>query len=236
MSLVIELILIGGFFVLYPIFGGLTYRGQQRAIRAGRISRWRLYNEILLAEWAATLLVVGYWILEGLSWRELGLTGPWNRATAIAWVLALVAVGALAAQVLIGRHKDEWRRQVRSQLDAVDGLMPTSRSESLGFTAVAFTAGFCEEVLYRGFLFWWLQHLGLGTIAAAAGTVIFFGAAHLYQGWLGGLRAAAAGVFLIALTVLAGSLWPAIVLHVLGDLVSGWTARVARAEPTPSPA
>ena len=102
----------------------------------------------------------------------------------------------------------------------------------LGFAVVSLTAGFCEEVLFRGFLFGWLQHLGMGVAPAAIGTVLAFGFAHSYQGWKGTFKTAVAGTILVGLTLLAESLWPAILLHIGSDLLAGWTSMEARPKST----
>ncbi|MEM7479669.1 MAG: CPBP family intramembrane glutamic endopeptidase [Acidobacteriota bacterium] len=230
MSTFLEPLLLLSYFVIYPLIGWLTFERQRRAIREGRSSRWLLYGEIFLVEWVATAAVAGIWISSQLSSSALGLDWPSGERATLAWSLAMVALAALATQVATGRKSAGWRQQMRDELAPVDALMPTRSREMAGFAALSLTAGFCEEVLFRGFLFWWLQSLGLNVAFAAVGTVVVFGLAHSYQGPKGLLRATAAGAVLIALVLLAGSLWPAILLHMGMDLIGGWTALAAHSK------
>jgi membrane protease YdiL (CAAX protease family) len=103
--------------------------------------------------------------------------------------------------------------------------MPRSRAEVRRFTAVSFTAGFCEEFLYRGYFLWALTPF-LGWWGAAALSVPLFGLAHAYQGWRGIVRTALVGAGFVAIVALLDSLWPAIVLHFLVDAFSGVMAWV----------
>ena len=56
------------------------------------------------------------------------------------------------------------------------------------------TAGICEELLFRGFLTWYLAH-HVGLPVAAAAQVVIFGVAHLYQGFGGIVKTGFAGAF-----------------------------------------
>jgi membrane protease YdiL (CAAX protease family) len=104
--------------------------------------------------------------------------------------------------------------------------MPHTRQELYWFSGVSLTAGFCEEFLYRGY-FIWVFAPWLGWWGAAALSLPFFAIAHLYQGWNGVLRTAAAGAIFTLLVAAFQSLWPAIALHALVDLGSGTMAWLA---------
>ncbi|MBN2243478.1 MAG: CPBP family intramembrane metalloprotease, partial [Acidobacteria bacterium] len=92
---------------------------------------------------------------------------------------------------------------------------------------LSLTAGFCEEVLYRGFLMWYAM-TWLPGAAAVLVSAVLFGAAHLYLGWgVGVLRATIMGGVLGAAYLLTGTLWVPIVLHAAVDVTSGLTASTA---------
>ncbi|HEX2729856.1 MAG TPA: CPBP family intramembrane glutamic endopeptidase [Rubrobacteraceae bacterium] len=80
-------------------------------------------------------------------------------------------------------------------------LLPSTREERWVFAALSVTAGICEEILFRGFLLFYLQDFFLGLPLAAAVTVssIVFGMAHLYQGGKGVLGT---GVFVLGMALL----------------------------------
>ncbi len=66
-------------------------------------------------------------------------------------------------------------------------LLPQTATEKRWFDAVSVTAGICEEIIYRGFLFAyfaaWLPGAAAGVVIVLAGLV--FGLGHLYQGAAG---------------------------------------------------
>ena len=60
-----------------------------------------------------------------------------------------------------------------------------------------------------------------GIVAAALASSVLFGMGHAYQGVVGVAKTAGVGLVLAAITLLSGSLVPAILLHAVLDLTSG---------------
>lgn len=99
-------------------------------------------------------------------------------------------------------------------------FLPVTPSERRWFAALCVTAGICEEILFRGFLFhairlWPLQ---LGLTAALLMSSVIFGFNHLYQGLGGVVSTSIAGVLFGLLFLLTANLALAIVLHAAIDL------------------
>src|SRR4029077_18650022 len=137
-----------------------------------------------------------------------------------ATIVALI-VGVTVQQLrAIGRTTPERRLAIRAKLAFVEYLLPHSRDELRWFTALSVTAGVCEELLYRGFLFWVLKAY-VGIALAALIGVILFGALHLYQGKRGAFKAGMAGLAMTIIVLLTGWLVPAMVVHALVDLGAG---------------
>jgi len=91
------------------------------------------------------------------------------------------------------------------------------------FVLLSLTAGICEEVLFRGYLLWYLSCL-VPTVAAWLAGALLFGMAHAYQGSGGVLRTGLVGAGLVALYVISGSLWLPMILHAFVDVNSGLLA------------
>jgi membrane protease YdiL (CAAX protease family) len=110
---------------------------------------------------------------------------------------------------------------------AARSLGPVSVAERLVWVVFAFTAGFCEEVVYRGYLRRQLAAFvggSSGSRGAAWGialSALLFGIAHLDQGVAPALRFAGYAVGLGTLAWWRRSLVPGILCHVAVDLVSG---------------
>jgi membrane protease YdiL (CAAX protease family) len=86
------------------------------------------------------------------------------------------------------------------------------------------SAGICEELIYRGFLLGVLSALGGAWLGVLISSLIF-GLAHSYQGPAGIAKTAGVGLVMAGLTVLTGSLWAAIFLHIVIDITSGLIAQ-----------
>jgi membrane protease YdiL (CAAX protease family) len=100
------------------------------------------------------------------------------------------------------------------------------------FSALAITAGICEELLFRGFMIWYLQHW-MGLIQAALLSSALFGLGHAYQGVRGILTTGLVGAFMAGVYLLSGSIYLCMLIHVLMDLYAGFVGHeVMRRVPT----
>jgi hypothetical protein len=98
-------------------------------------------------------------------------------------------------------------------------LVPESPAGRLIWVAVSLTAGFCEEIAFRGYLMTRLRILGrfkswvIPTIVSA----LAFGICHAYQGIPGLIVISVYGLLFSLLYLRTGSLWPCIIAHFLQD-------------------
>ena len=86
------------------------------------------------------------------------------------------------------------------------------------FSLLAVSAGFCEEVVYRGFMLWFAA-MWIGLVPALIVTSILFGCAHVYLGGKHVVRTAIVGLCFGGIALASASLWPVIVIHALVDLI-----------------
>ena len=103
-------------------------------------------------------------------------------------------------------------------------LIPQSRLEASVFIGLVLTAGFCEEFIYRGFLFAWALQLTHSDTFAVLGSTVFFAIAHAYQGVRGAVTTFIFGIVLALSRLWTGSLIPAVAVHVMIDLMVGFVA------------
>lgn len=192
----------------------------------------------LWAQWASTLwgcsaLVLGLWIAEGWPLSALGLRMPTGLRLWVPLVLtvALVAAQAISA-IKIARLPD--KTELRRQLGATGLVLPREASELPAFLGVSLTAGFCEELLCRGFMIWIFQPF-VGWWIAAGASLAIFTLGHLYQGTSGMIKCAVLGAVMTAIVVLTHSLWPAIVLHAAIDWMGGLIGWLILREPAATP-
>lgn len=100
-------------------------------------------------------------------------------------------------------------------------LLPRNAHERRLFAGLALLAGFGEEVVFRGFLLAVLTPAFGDPWTALAVSSLAFGVLHVYQGPFGILRTSTLGAVLGASVIVDGSLWPAVMVHIVLDLVGG---------------
>ncbi len=107
-------------------------------------------------------------------------------------------------------------------------ILPSSRREFLLFTLlVSVSAGVCEELIFRWYLYSFIeQHTG--EFVAVIGSSIIFGIWHTYLGWKHVIKTAVVGVLLCGIYLYFESIVVAIVAHIFMDVYSGSVAFIAR--------
>lgn len=187
---------------------------------SGRARLW-LYPTLVVQLWTMVAAVAALWVYERRPWSALRLIAlhGWRLlgSTGLLFVVAIM-LGATIVKVARPRR----RRRIKMP-GHVEGLAPHTSLELCWWALVSLSAGFSEELIFRGFLIWAFNPL-LGLWGAAALSVLVFALAHGYQGGKGVLAVGIVGGLLTALVLIFGSLWPAITIHALIDLEQGVVA------------
>lgn len=205
-----------------PIHGAYSYRKFLARLRAGtRESRARLYRGIHVFEWSALAVLMTTWVLLERPFAALGFRGGFGTG----FLVAAAIVVAMCVYLLVARRAVRRMSQAerQEQIDALGDLvhfLPQSKHDYRRFVGVSLTAGVVEEVVYRGFLFWYLLPV-LPMWAVIVVSALLFALGHSYQGVGGMLRVFAIGVAAGVLYALAGSIWLLIVAHALLDILQG---------------
>jgi hypothetical protein len=216
-----------------------------QARRAGALSdaefasqRMGNYRGSLVFLWATGTLILALWLWRGRSLADLGLGWPEGPRPWAALGLALGAAACLGWQARMVRSSPAAQKRVLAQLAHQRGvarILPGTEAERRLFRWLALSAGICEEVIWRGFLYW-IFALVLGPLAGALLALAAFVAGHLYQDNLRALAGVALiGLILTLLVRAGGTLYPAMLLHAAIDLASAesaWAARRAQAAPS----
>jgi membrane protease YdiL (CAAX protease family) len=183
--------------------------------KAGRAFSYVL---VIIFEWA---LVAFIWLgVKQRGLRIADLIGDrWARPIyivrdfLIAVVFLIVVMGGVLGAL------DHFLKAAPNQ--AMRNLLPRSSIEVVLYLATSLTAGFCEELIYRGYLqrqFTALTHAVTGGIVLQA---IAFALGHTYQGWKFVLLIAVLAVMLGLLAHWRKSLRPGMIAHALQDGIGG---------------
>ena len=201
-----------------------------RAVDAGDVNaRSNAYMRTLIEEWLLAAAVIAVTLRAGRPLDELGLRMPEGWRLWLGVALPTVYGALVLTQGRVLARKPASLAKLRQKLQPLRALVPQTPGEYRRFVPLCFTAGICEELLFRGYLVWVLQ-AWIGLWAAAGVSMVVFGLAHAYQGRKFGVRAFYAGAAMGVLALVTRSLLPGMALHALIDLGSGWIMYMAMRE------
>lgn len=206
------------------VFAAAAVSAQGHAERIVRHGHLFTYLFTIGWEW----LLVGYVLWgtrkNGFELRDL-VGGKWKSPedglidVAIAvgfWIVAaLILVLAAAASGLVS--PDNLAKAKRN----VDVLKPLGALESVIWVCLSITAGFCEEVMFRGYLQKQFVSWTRSDLAAVLMQALIFGTAHSYQGARLAFVVTVYGMLFGVLAVMRRSLRPGMMAHAMQDTLSG---------------
>ena len=211
-----------GIVVLLLLF---SFLGQTRVTQHAQ-TRGRVFFYAGTIVWE--FIVLGLvWVgarLANLRFRDL-IGGRWDRFEDFLLDLVIAAgFWIVSAAVLVGfgyllglAHS--------SQLDEAKRLMqtlaPTTGPELIAWIMLSSTAGFCEEIIFRGYLqrqfASMIGNIWLGMLSSAA----VFGLSHAYEGHKRMILIAVYGALFGTLAILKKSLRPGMMAHAWHDSFAG---------------
>jgi membrane protease YdiL (CAAX protease family) len=196
-------------FVVLAIAGGYAqHTGQiEQASPSGR-QTIQLYASALIVEWASV-----FYVWKGTRRHNVSLSslvgGRWQSPAAIA---TDVAIAAALWGVWIG---------IESALpggNAVQSLLPRTTIEYAIWMLVAVSAGFCEELVFRGYFQRQFHALTGSAAAAVVLQALVFGVGHFYEGGWAVAQITLYGILFGLLATWRNSLRPGILAHAWSDI------------------
>jgi uncharacterized protein len=167
-------------------------------------------------------LVYTTWNVWQKPWQVLGIYSPTFTSDVIKLV-ALVCIIYIGDLVY-----NYWQQQLsgNKDLESIADIIPANLAEYRHYTFLAVSAGVCEEIIYRGFLFNYVYTI-MGNVPYAHVWAmlipsISFGISHLYQGWIAVSKILIIAILLSAIFYYSSSLWIVIIIHIAIDLLSGY--------------
>jgi membrane protease YdiL (CAAX protease family) len=177
-----------------------------------------LYLSLLAMEWGLFV-----WVWRGGLRRtgtKLGglIGGRWASAKDVSvdcgLALSLWAVWTLIEMV--------WNRCLGAgHAASIQVFLPRGGLEILLWIGVSMSAGFCEEVVFRGYFQRQFETYTHSRWIALSLQAVLFGVSHGYQGIEACLKIACFGALFGLLAVWRGSLRPGMMAHACSDILSG---------------
>jgi uncharacterized protein len=169
------------------------------------------YISVVVFEWLLVLYVRMGVHKHGMRLRDL-VGGRWNTPQA---VIKDIALGAALWAVWIGLMN---AHVLGEGTNTAQGLLPRGILESLVWIPVALSAGFCEELAFRGYLQKQFQAITGSAAWAVLIQAVVFGIGHLYEGVGPVVRIMLFGVLFGLLALWRRSLRPGMIAHAWADI------------------
>lgn len=202
-SIFVGLSVVGGF------FQHAVKQDPQPAVQSGNAVQ--RYISVLVFEWLLVLYVRMGVHRRGVRLRDL-VGGRWATPKE---VMKDFALGAGLWAVWIGLQNPHL---LGGGTNAAQGLLPKGILESLAWIPLALSAGFCEELAFRGYLQKQFQAITGSAGWAVLLQAIVFGVGHLYEGVGPVGRITLFGVLFGLLAVWRKSLRPGMIAHAWSDI------------------
>ena len=148
--------------------------------------------------------------LKGIGIRRITpLDFAWGLSFLLAAILILSGLSWVMARLGL---------EIPSEIEL---LIPQDFKGRILWVVVSITAGFCEEVAFRGYLMTRIRLLTKSNswIVPTIVSAVVFGVCHSYQGIAGFFLITIYGILFSLLYIRTGSLWPGIIAHFLQDVM-----------------
>ncbi|MEO8358472.1 MAG: CPBP family intramembrane glutamic endopeptidase [Vicinamibacteria bacterium] len=212
--------LVGWIFIAFVgvVVPWAVLRNRDGALAMASIPLQDRFVAMLIPQLFLGALAVGTGYVE-----EVGLFPPrWPSLTSWGAGVAFMVVALLLI-------RPYWRRSVEQHKPAWRLFAPTNDREGRMWIALSLAAGVAEELVWRGVLPALLLLLTGSLIASIVLSVVSFALAHAIQGARSVLAIGTIAAAFHALVWLSGSLYVAMTVHFIYDVIAGFTyAKFAR--------
>lgn len=205
-------IIVGILFPAYAMWGGQNLRQWLLSKPDQKSKMFRLTALQLIILTIITL--APFWMTQ-TNLVQIGLGFVSNPL----WIISLFAISILGWWLFTKmKINEENAEKISVQYARVQFLLPTNNKEYKLMIFVSFVAGICEEIIYRGFLLWFLlNYMPLFPSIILANLPFALG--HLTStGTKNSLKAFILALIFTGAYLLTKSLWLPILLHILVDL------------------
>ena len=193
-------------------------RNRESALAMAGIPLALRFYAMLLPQIVLGVLALVTGFMEGIELLPAKAPAP------LSWAAGVVFLGV--AVMLVRPH---WRRSIEEDKPTWRLFAPTNRRERRMWIVLSLSAGIGEELVWRGVLPALIARLTGSLALGVALSIASFALAHAIQGLRSVLAIAAIAGAFHALVFISDSLYPAMVVHFVYDVIAGFTyARFAR--------
>lgn len=200
-------------------------RYRTTARRQWMMRRWLLDSFLSFGVLSTVLLLLAGRYVSPLA-QELttwpgvrDIRGWFIHAPGVSWAVVIGLTVGLTVVTVLGLRAARASDEV-PMIGDIAAMLPRNRQELALGAAMSVNAGVVEELMFRLALPAVIFGATGSAVAAVAGSVLFFGALHLYQGANGIIGTTVVGALFMLAYAVSGTIVVPIVLHALFDLRS----------------
>lgn len=210
--------------LIMPIISFLEIR--KRRMQYSDVGKERTYFLMHLWYWFMIAAVLYFVPFGELYYPKHDLSINWIlHAAAIS--LIIYELFTSVVPILLIPRSQKLRKSVMEDYDTKRAIYPVTERQQKRFLLVAVSVGIGEEIIFRGFLYNYLQdYFALSSWLSFIVVTLYFAAGHYHQGWNGAVNALKLALIFGYLYFTTGSLLVPIIVHVLYDMKIVWLTRV----------
>ncbi len=202
--------------ILFPLNGILTAKRIKKFLNDYPGAKTSFFQQTIIIQIVLAALVIAVMAFNQDPIREIGL----SFLARPLYLIGLLTACLIGFWIVYKRQFDPQKLQREIEKDAaVKFLLPTTNQEYQWSIGASFAAGICEEIVFRGFLYWQLALL-IPVIPAIFLTNLVFGLGHYATGLKNASIAFGLGILFSLVFLSTNSLWIPMLLHVLTDIYS----------------
>jgi len=212
--------------IVLPIFAVFQSQPEMKTISFDTQMKKQVYYGNSIFQWICAGIILATWWGCSRSFADLGFQiGTWSQLTigliGAFVVLYLIDVWSeIRNAQKIEETKNKWLKDVP--------ILPTTFDEFKHFLFVAFTAGVCEEIIFRGFFINYFLAINenntLGNWLAVVIPAFLFAIGHMYQGGKAVAKILVMAILFGWVYLLTQSLLLLMLIHFLVDVLGGYLA------------
>lgn len=201
--------------IIYPIYIVVTHQKVKSNIVRNEKYRLADYKQTLLIFWFLTLFI----LVNFYAYNQPDLNfSPELSLIQIGLIILILAFALF--QYSASKISPNDINVVKEKLKDIYHYLPKTEGELRWFGFLSVSAGICEEIIFRLFLFEFLKEYSTLIIAFFA-TNIIFAVTHIGSGIKNIISSCLLGLLFSAIYYFTGNIWITILLHIAIDINAG---------------
>ncbi len=212
--------------IVLPIFAVFQSQPEMKAVSFDTQMKKQVYYGNGIFQWICTILILIAWWGYSRSFADIGFQiGTWSQLTVgLVGSFVLLYLIDVWSEVRNAKKVEETRKKWLKDIP----ILPSTFEEFKHFLFVAFTAGVCEEIIFRGFFINYFLAINenntLGNWLAVLIPAFLFAFGHMYQGGKAVAKIMVMAIIFGWVYLLTNSLLLLMLIHFLVDALGGYLA------------